>query len=338
MTVVVRNDAQNVLLRDTAIPFAVEEHIDSRVIVEERMQKEFAFGSYCVQEYSFDGFHIASFEAEVYENISISVDEINPRVIMLFMENGNVATNANNYHSCHFNSHEHNLLYSPVTTETALVKKQSGIRFYGLTFTNERFLDLANNNGRTLDKLANNVAGNKAAILSDKINPLITPRMETVLADIRRCQFQGGLKKLFLQSKAIELLALQCEQFESGLVKDSPIYYKINTSDIEKLHHARELLLQNLQQPPSLVQLSRMTGLNEFKLKSGFKSLFDTTVFTYFNDHRLNLAKELILDSSKPLAEIADETGYSSPQHFSNAFRKKFGVNPASLRGFSKQP
>jgi AraC family transcriptional regulator, transcriptional activator of the genes for pyochelin and ferripyochelin receptors len=45
------------------------------------------------------------------------------------------------------------------------------------------------------------------------------------------------------------------------------------------------------------------------------------------------MAKEMILSGHQSMAMIAEEAGYSSPQHFSTAFRKKFGVSPGKIRG-----
>ncbi|NSL91128.1 helix-turn-helix transcriptional regulator [Chitinophaga sp. Mgbs1] len=333
MTVVIRNEAKEVLLEEP-FPFA-SDRMASKVIIEGTSQLERDFGSYRIHELCFDGIQMAICNAEVRENLSITTDEIDRHVTMMFMQRGDVSTSIEGLtRQYRFSSLQHNLLFTPESMESANVKKQEGIRFYGLSLTPERFLELAENNGGVLGRLADKVAGNRKAILVEKANPPITPRMSAVLAEISQCGFSGGLKKLFLQSKLMELLALQCEQSESvflnGNVVSRPV--KISTREVDQLHHARELLLQDLGNPPTLSQLARSTGLNEFKLKSGFKTVFDSTVFGYLNDYRLNMAKELILTGDKPLSQIAYDAGYSSPQHFSTAFRKKFGVSPVQIR------
>ena len=74
-------------------------------------------------------------------------------------------------------------------------------------------------------------------------------------------------------------------------------------------------------------------GINEFKLKQGFKQVFNNTVFGYLSDYKLNQARELLLRGNTAIKEVADSLGYSSVQHFSHAFRKKFGVPPGRVRG-----
>ena len=84
--------------------------------------------------------------------------------------------------------------------------------------------------------------------------------------------------------------------------------------------------------PPSLSELARIIGINEYKLKRGFKEIFGNTVFGYLSDARLEIAKMDLLENKKTVSEIALELGYSSLPHFSNAFKNKFGVSPAKLK------
>ena len=102
--------------------------------------------------------------------------------------------------------------------------------------------------------------------------------------------------------------------------------------DKRKLIEAKELLASKLDNPPTIVELSKLVGINEYKLKKGFKELFGTTIFGFIHDSRMSLAKRLLLGTDKSAAEIAYEAGYNSPQYFSNAFKKKFGVTPNSVR------
>ncbi|WP_315823187.1 AraC family transcriptional regulator [Paraflavitalea speifideaquila] len=105
-----------------------------------------------------------------------------------------------------------------------------------------------------------------------------------------------------------------------------------NKADKEKLIAVRDLINERVQDPPNLSQIARIVGLNEYKLKRGFKEVFNNTVFGYLADQRLHLAHRYLQDTRKTAAEISYELGYATPQHFSNAFRKKFGITPASAR------
>jgi AraC-like DNA-binding protein len=88
----------------------------------------------------------------------------------------------------------------------------------------------------------------------------------------------------------------------------------------------------NLETPPTLSELARIVGINEYKLKRGFKETFGNTVFGYLGDARLEMAKNDLLENKKSVSDISAELGYSSVQHFSNAFKKKFGLSPGKLK------
>jgi AraC-like DNA-binding protein len=154
--------------------------------------------------------------------------------------------------------------------------------------------------------------------------------MHQCLNDIMHCPFKGGLKLMFLHSKCIELLALQAQSHE--VLATSPSLTCKSTYDQECIHYAREYLLQHADNPPSLAELARIVGLNEFKLKKGFKEIYQHTLFGYLNDYRLNKAKQILLHKTQPIKEIADNFGYSSVQHFTKAFKKKFGIPPGSVK------
>lgn len=124
------------------------------------------------------------------------------------------------------------------------------------------------------------------------------------------------------------MLVLQAELYE---VKSSNRYIN-NSSDKERLFEAKRILSDRMDSPPTIKELSYLIGLNEYKLKKGFKELFGTTVFGFIHQSRMSLAKKLLLGTDKSAKEIAYETGYSSPQHFTKAFKREFSFTPNSIR------
>ena len=131
-------------------------------------------------------------------------------------------------------------------------------------------------------------------------------------------------------SKTIEILVLQAEAYDRMVKVEKP--YATREDDKEKLTYAKKYVEENLRRPPTLSELAKIIGVNEYKLKRGFKELFQTTVFGHLSDYRLDLARQQLSDTSKSIGEIAVELGYSSSQHFSTAFRKKYGLSPKNYR------
>lgn len=325
----VRNDINELLLQEPMDDLT--QKLTATSLMEEQMEIKYDFGEATFKEVFFDGYLIMSGAAEVYQNLYINAQDTTQSVSLFFMVHGDVNTQVGYDRNRRFNSLEHNLFYNPGAEEHAEIRKQNGLSVVAINFSKERFLQLAENNGRILDLIANNVAGDKPIILNRKNNHPITSRILMILDEIQHCQFKGGHKKLYLQSKVIELLALQCEQQEQAEnIRQQK--FILSANDREKIFLARDLLLAQLQSPPSLAELSKAAGINEFKLKNGFKQVFDATVFGYLNDHKMEHARQLLRIPEYSVTNIAEELGFSSVQHFSHAFRKKFGVSPMKLR------
>lgn len=107
---------------------------------------------------------------------------------------------------------------------------------------------------------------------------------------------------------------------------------KFKKEDIEKLYDAKNYIELNMLEECTLLELSRKIGLNDFKLKMGFKELFGTTVFGYLNELKMSYAKRLLLDEKKTISETSIILGYSVPHHFSAAFKRRFGYTPSVLK------
>lgn len=219
-----------------------------------------------------------------------------------------------------------NLLY---TRELDLeVENQSNeLETLGVRMSPGFFLSLASYGNPALQRFADQVAAEKACILSPEwhINHL---KLQQVFAEIIDCRLHGGLRDLFLLSKTLELLVLVADQRS-----ENPVGTFVKTpQDRDKLIQAQAILNQQVDQPPTIPELARKVGLNEYKLKKGFKELFGTTMFGFVHQKRMGLARKLLLDTNLSAKEIAYQAGYSSPQHFSRAFKAEFGQSPDRMR------
>ncbi|MCD8739331.1 AraC family transcriptional regulator [Mucilaginibacter roseus] len=94
---------------------------------------------------------------------------------------------------------------------------------------------------------------------------------------------------------------------------------------------ARLYMIEHVAEPPSLKELSRICGINEFKLKKGFQEVYQNTVFGYLSEYRLSEAKRLLESRTHTIKEVSFQLGYSSVQHFTKAFKLKYMVSPGKL-------
>jgi AraC-like DNA-binding protein len=155
-------------------------------------------------------------------------------------------------------------------------------------------------------------------------------RFGVIIKDILTADQPGYIRRIFLESKILELLSMQLHK----PVDRQSSTGGLNTEDIARLHDAKNIIAANLQTPCSLIELARKTGLNDFKLKKGFKALFGHTVFGYLFELRMNTAYNL-LQNDKSVSEVAEIIGYKNAHHFTAAFKKRYGLLPSQVSRMS---
>jgi AraC-like DNA-binding protein len=97
---------------------------------------------------------------------------------------------------------------------------------------------------------------------------------------------------------------------------------------VERIHYASKLLRRQITHPPTLIELARAVGINDHKLKVGFRQVFGTTVFGYLHEHRMERSRQLLESGDLGVTAAAEAVGFASRGHFAAAFRRKYGVNP----------
>jgi len=154
---------------------------------------------------------------------------------------------------------------------------------------------------------------------------VLTPEIRMSAAQLYRALSHDGAWSLYVESKVLELIALQllhmapCASCRTGA---------FTASEVERLHAARDWLLADDLEAPSLSDLARRVGLGVHKLQAGFREFFGTTVFGLLKEHRLQKARMLLDQADMNVSQVAWAIGYVNLSHFSAAFKKRFGVLP----------
>lgn len=289
------------------------------------------YGKATFTEQWFDGIHINDGKLTMNENIRIRMESFDPIIEMHFSLSGtsNVSF-ADTKQQMTFDARRHNIFYMPHFDGFLETGKQKDPNHaFEIHLTEDYFKKILNTECSVLNSFAEKTEKQEMIMLS-RHHLYITAQMDAVVKEIIHCKKKGAIRRLFIESKVLELLALQIEQYESTYLKKACTCLK--EYDLNKIHHARFLVEKHISNPYSLGELSKLTGLNEFKLKSGFKELFGNTVFGYLHELRMEEAKRLLLDARMPIAEVAEYCGYEYVQHFTTAFKKKHGITPGKYR------
>ena len=154
------------------------------------------------------------------------------------------------------------------------------------------------------------------------------PASLRLLDEIAVCDARGPSRQLYLEAKGLELLATWIDHLESEHAASA----RLTAHDIRRLEHARQILLARMTAPPHLPELALLAGLNEAKLKLGFRTHFGDSVYGYLRRHRLNQARELLRQGRYNVTEVALRVGYTNPSKFAAAFKAEFGLSPSHVR------
>lgn len=157
------------------------------------------------------------------------------------------------------------------------------------------------------------------------------PREERIIKKLDLCFADGtnNLNKLLLESYVLELMSINIERL---VCKDcSKNLNQISKTDIDSLTYAREILLNRLESPPTLLELSRAIHMNDCKLKRSFKQYFGQTVYEFIREQRFEKAFSLLEGGNLNVSETAFTVGYTNVGHFSKVFKERFGVTPRDL-------
>jgi AraC-like DNA-binding protein len=157
----------------------------------------------------------------------------------------------------------------------------------------------------------------------------VSPALHKVIDEILDCPYDQETSHFYFDVKVREYFYLLLKEC-TGLKE---MKYRFTPFEMDGLVQAREMLLSDLSKPPLTIrQLAQKVGINEFKLKVGFAQFFKTGVFECFQRARMYKAKQLLLQTNKPIKDICSLAGYPRMTNFITAFRKFFGKTPGAFR------
>ncbi|MEO7765894.1 MAG: AraC family transcriptional regulator [Ferruginibacter sp.] len=143
--------------------------------------------------------------------------------------------------------------------------------------------------------------------------------------------YTDTLENIFINAQT-QILLLYSMDCMLGIKEDVfTCKFLANADDREKIAKAREVLLQHIGEPLTIKELSRKVAINECYLKKGFKEMFGTTIFDFYQSQRMEHAKYLLYEKGLSVTEVSLILGYSSISHFSTAFKKHTGIKPCEL-------
>jgi AraC family transcriptional regulator len=163
-----------------------------------------------------------------------------------------------------------------------------------------------------------------------KIFPVCS-RKRLTLNGLLAHNYNGALENIFMNAKVHELLLYSLECLVDEKEEGFACKFLADEAGRNRIYQAREILLQHIGDPITIKELSRKVAMNECYLKKGFKEIFGTTIFDFYQQQRMEHAKYLLYEKGLSVTDVSALLGYSSISHFSAAFKKHTGIKPCEL-------
>ncbi|MEN5085047.1 AraC family transcriptional regulator [Sphingobacterium faecium] len=170
--------------------------------------------------------------------------------------------------------------------------------------------------------LVNTILENKQPLLFEEL--VCIPLLE-VVDDIVSSKVPTLLQDFYYKLKTQELI---CQLLISLVSRDEKKVRALNMADIKMLYQVKERLLNNLEEAPSIAELSKFSGVSETKLKRLFNQVFGKSIFQYFQNFRMQEAARLLREERLSVSEVGYQLGFSNLGHFTKVFEAVIGVKP----------
>lgn len=136
-------------------------------------------------------------------------------------------------------------------------------------------------------------------------------------------------KASFLYNKSIELF-IQAAGGTNQRVQNQSKRLAVHPDDIRTIEQVKVQLINSYQEPPTVAELVEQTGMSKSKLQRLFHSVYDTSVYQFVKNVRLEKAMELLMRGHS-VTEVGYDVGYSSIPNFSKAFKEQFQMLPGQV-------
>jgi AraC family transcriptional activator of pyochelin receptor len=228
----------------------------------------------------------------------------------------------------------YNLTFLP-ESHCELSLKKGEYESFGVEFMPDYLRKLGKDNAPLFREFVFSVLEGRPSSITEA-HHVANSQIMDIVNELLHFRYPGAMPSLYIKSKVVDLLRLSIENI---YVADSDRTVSgISNSDLKALTAVKEFLLANLDNPGTLPEIAIRTGMNEFKLKTGFRKAFGKSVIAFVLEERLLRAKTLITETDMPMKVIAAKAGYKNLSNFTTAFRKLFGYPPGTLmRGSSDE-
>ena len=222
----------------------------------------------------------------------------------------------------------HNFKFDPNNEFRHVCQAETELNFVHISYMPAFINDLLPENEPWAEKLKAKIEG-KERIVGDNF-AAISLAQEQALANIFNTPLTGKLGYMMMETSVIQLILLQLY----ALFYPGDEAYRqpaLNHRDAELIQELKDYLNNTFLDDHTIAGLAQQFGTNTNKLMTLFKKTFGKSIFEYITDQRMEHARRLLREEGLLITEVSRNIGYKNPNHFSTAFKKRFGVQPSAF-------
>ncbi|MFZ1789430.1 MAG: AraC family transcriptional regulator [Saprospiraceae bacterium] len=156
----------------------------------------------------------------------------------------------------------------------------------------------------------------------------LIPEMSQSILNLVEDSKMGLERKMEIESKTLAMINDLLKSYREEKLENTS-NYKFIAEDYERVKDAKDIIIDNLNNTPTVQKIARKVGLNPTKLQIGFKLMFSKSIKQFAISAKMNQALKLLQNGKMSCGEVADTLGYTNKGHFSKKFKEEFGILPS---------
>ena len=168
-------------------------------------------------------------------------------------------------------------------------------------------------------------------VINGKYRPDFIYDFPTILPRERQSEMNSLFEELFHADDIFDKYSI-CYQIMKLLLSLGTPKVSIHGKDLQNVI---SYIIQNYSSPITMEDLANAAHMSQSNLHAIFKKQFAISPISYINHYRITLAAEELLQTDKPIGDIAKSVGIPDQLYFSKLFKKIHGASPREYRNIN---
>ncbi len=187
---------------------------------------------------------------------------------------------------------------------------------------------LKTNSGNNSDSLANFFTSSNNYLIIDEDDTTY----ETIFDEIMLYASKNTKDKYIDEIKSSALVVINNFRNKLNTEIIAENHFSLTDKDRKNIQRAEDFLLKNIVESfPGIDEIAKEVGISSSKLKTDFKNFHNKSIYQYYSEQQMQLAREMLVTKKYTIKEIATKFGYENSSKFSARFKTIYNVLPSEI-------